>query len=74
MAYETWQPLFTGLLLLTAGGIQVWAPYQAARKAAMEEGNEDSLADEWEIDATQVIGAITALVGVAILVSMVVLR
>ncbi|KPN32173.1 hypothetical protein SY89_02935 [Halolamina pelagica] len=48
------------------------APYQSARKAAMEDGNEDAVADEWEIDATQIIGGITALVGLAILVRAVV--
>ncbi|GAB7012264.1 hypothetical protein [Halolamina salina] len=69
MAYEPWQPLVAGLFLLLAGGIHVLAPYQAARKAAMEEGNEDEVADEWEIDATQIVGAITALVGLSILVS-----
>lgn len=69
MVYETWQPIFTGLFLLTAGGIQLYAPYQAARKAAMEEGNDDSVADEWEIDATQVLGGVTALVGLAILIA-----
>ena len=67
MAYEWWQPLVAGLFLLTSGGIHVASPYQAARKAAMEEGNDNDVADEWEIDATQIFGAITALVGLAIL-------
>ncbi|WP_049979484.1 hypothetical protein [Halolamina rubra] len=72
MAYEPWQALFAGTFLLLSGGIHVVAPYQAARKAAMEDGNEDAVADEWEIDATQIIGAVTALVGLAILVRAVV--
>jgi len=69
MAYESWQPLFAGLFLLLAGGIHMVAPYQAARKAAMKEGNEDSVADEWEVDATQIFGVTTALVGLSILLS-----
>lgn len=68
MAYGPLESLTAGLFLLLAGGIHVVAPYQAARKAAMEEGNEDDVTDEWEIDATQIIGGITALVGLAILV------
>ena len=68
MAYGPLESLAAGLFLLLAGGIHVVSPYQAARKAAMEEGNEDDVADEWEIDATQIIGGITAFVGVAILV------
>lgn len=70
MVYEAWQPLFAGLFLLVSGGIHALAPYQAARKAAMEEGNDNDVTDEWEIDATQIVGAVTALVGVAILLSM----
>ena len=68
MAYEAWQPLVAGLLLFLSGGIHAFAPYQAARKAALESDNEDEVADEWEIDATQIAGAITSLVGLAILV------
>jgi hypothetical protein len=68
MAFEWWQPLVAGLFLLVSGSVHTLAPYQAARKAAMEEGNENDVADEWEIDATQIFGAITALVGLAILV------
>lgn len=68
MAYEWWQPLVAGLFLLASGGVHALAPYQAARKAAMKEGNENDVADEWEIDATQIFGTITALVGLAILV------
>jgi hypothetical protein len=68
MAYEAWQPLFAGLFLFLSGGVHVFSPYQAARKRAMEEGNEDDVADEWEIDFTQILGGITAIVGLAILV------
>jgi hypothetical protein len=68
MAYEAWQPLFAGLFLFLSGGIHAFVPYQAARKRAMEDGNEDDVADEWEIDATQIIGGITSFVGLAILV------
>ncbi|GAB7095676.1 hypothetical protein JCM30237_28300 [Halolamina litorea] len=68
MAYELWQPLFAGLFLFIAGGTQVFAPYQAARKAAMESGNEADVAEEWEIDVAQIAGGVTALVGLAILV------
>ena len=69
MAYEAWEPLVAGLFLLVAGGVHVLAPYQEARKAAMEEEGV-TVAAEWEISATQVIGAVTALVGLWILLSM----
>ena len=68
MAYGLLEALFAGLFLFLVGGIQLFAPYQAAHKAAMESGNEDDVADEWQIDATQIAGAIVALVGIAILV------
>jgi hypothetical protein len=68
MPFEAWRPLTAGLFLLLSGGVHVVAPYQAARKAAMEEGHEGDVADEWEIDATQIVGGATALVGLAILV------
>ncbi|MFW5896343.1 MAG: hypothetical protein ACOCUA_03060 [archaeon] len=69
MAYEPWQPLVAGAILLAAGGVHAFAPYQAARKAAMEEGNENDVTDEWEIEATQIVGAVTAAVGLVILCS-----
>jgi len=68
MAFSLLEQLFAGLFLFAAGAIQLYAPYQAAKKAAMEEGNEEDVSDEWEIDAAQIAGAITGLVGLAIVV------